>query len=65
MTLQEKCEKIFSTGITISTFAKNTKRDPSTIYKWLEGSRKISPKVEADIIKEIKRIKDIIEEIEI
>lgn len=65
MTLREKCEKVFTTGLTVAMFAKNMRRDPSTIYKWLDGTREISSKVENDIIEEIKRIKNIMDEIDI
>lgn len=59
MSFRDECIKVFNTGIAVATFAKRIGRDSSTLYKWLDGSRKISPEVEDEIRQELKQIQKI------
>ena len=56
MSLREECLKVFNTGIAVATFAKRIGRDSSTLYKWLDGTREISPVVKEEVRKELKKI---------
>ena len=53
-------------GIPIAVIAKRINKDPSTIQKWLRGTSKyLSAETENDIILELRKIKEIWENIDI
>lgn len=57
MDIREECLKAIETGLPKAVLAKKINRDPSTLYKWLNGSRKISKEVEAEITSQLQIIK--------
>lgn len=59
MSLRDECLKVFETGIAVATFAKRIGRDSSTLYKWLDGTREISPVVKEEVREELKKIQAI------
>lgn len=56
MSLRDECLKVFETGTAVATFAKRIGRDSSTLYKWLDGTREISPAIKAEVREELKKI---------
>lgn len=56
MSLRDECLKVFETGIAVATFAKRIGRDSSTLYKWLNGTREISPVVKEEVREELKKM---------
>jgi len=58
MDIREECEKALNAGISIRFLANRMKRDPSTISKWLQGERNISPKVQKDLIDALLGLKN-------
>jgi len=56
MSLRDECLKVFETGTAVATFAKRIGRDSSTLYKWLDGTREISPVVKEEVREELKKI---------
>lgn len=56
MSLRDECLKAFDTGTAVATFAKRIGRDSSTLYKWLDGTREISPAVKEEVREELKKI---------
>lgn len=53
-------------GIPIAVIAKRINKDPSTIQKWLRGTSKyLSKDTENEIILELRKIKEIWENIDI
>ena len=66
MDTREILLKISEAGTPIAFLAKNINKDPSTISKWMRGSSKyLSKQTEEELISEIRRIKQLWEEIEI
>lgn len=58
MDIRKECEKALNAGISIRFLANRMKRDPSTISKWLQGERNISPKVQEDLIDALLSLKN-------
>lgn len=66
MTVKEALDLAYQAGTPIAFIAKNIGRDPSTLNKWLRGtSRGLSLTTEEDVAKEIKRLKQIWDKIDI
>ena len=59
MTLKEQCDILFSNGLTVACLAKKMGRDSSTLYKWLNGTRELSPTVEQEAREQLKEIQKI------
>lgn len=56
--LREEFLKAIDTGMSIATFAKRIGRDPATLYKWANGTRNLSKKVEEEVYYELVRMKE-------
>lgn len=58
MDIREEFQKAINTGLPISVVAKRIGKDPSTLNKWLHGTRKVSSEIEtavSEILYEIKK----------
>ena len=58
MDIREEFQKAINTGLPISVVAKKIGKDPSTLNKWLHGTRNVSSEIEAavsEILYEIKK----------
>lgn len=63
---QEALQKAYEAGTPIAFIAKNIGKDPSTLNKWLRGSSKyLRKETEEDLIDELRRIKELWNNIEI
>lgn len=58
MDIRLECLKVAAIGHPMAAIAKNIGKDPSTLNKWLKGTRKVSPEVEEAVKKEIVRLKN-------
>lgn len=58
MDIRLECLKVAAIGHPMAAIAKNIGKDPSTLNKWLKGTRKVSPEVEEAVKKEILRLKN-------
>ena len=58
MDVREECKKALQLGIPTATFAKMIGRDPSTLYKWLDGTRTLSKEVEDEVRNKLIEIKE-------
>ena len=58
MDIREECLKAIALGIPKAAFAKMIGRDSSTIYKWLDGTRKLSPIVEQEVAAKLLDLKE-------
>lgn len=56
--LREEFQKAINTGIPISVIAKKINKDPSTLNKWLHGTRNISKEIEQNIYSVLIDIKE-------
>lgn len=56
--LREEFLKAIDTGMSIAAFAKRIGRDPATLYKWADGTRNLSKKVEEEVYCELVRMKE-------
>lgn len=66
MDAREILNKVSASGFPIATIAKRIGKDPSTLQKWARGtSPYLSEKTQQDLLNEIKRIKQIWNEIDI
>lgn len=57
--LRDEFLKAIDTGISIATFAKRIGRDPATLYKWVNGTRNLSTKVQKEVYNELLNLKNI------
>ena len=57
MDIRSECLKVAAIGHPMAAIAKNIGKDPSTLNKWLKGTRNVSPEVEEAVKKEILRLK--------
>lgn len=57
--LRDEFLKAINTGISIATFAKRIGRDPATLYKWANGTRNLSTKVQKEVYDELLNLKNI------
>lgn len=58
MDIREEFQKAINTGLPISVVAKRIGKDPSTLNKWLHGTRNVSSEIEtavSEILYEIKK----------
>ncbi len=58
MDIREEFQKAIDTGLPISVVAKKIGKDPSTLNKWLHGTRNVSSEIEmavSEILYEIKK----------
>ena len=46
MDIRDEFEKAIDAGLPISLVAKKIGKDPSTLNKWLHGTRKVSKEIE-------------------
>ena len=58
MNIRDELQKASDLGTSIASIAKRIGKDPSTLNKWLHGTRNVSKEVENDVANELKRIKD-------
>lgn len=63
MDIREEFQKAINTGLPISVVAKRIGKDPSTLNKWLHGTRKVSSEIETAVSKILYEIKKQWEEI--
>lgn len=59
MDIRQECLKAVESGYPIATIAKKIGRDPSTIHKWLKKGNKISTKIESEVLVELKKLKEV------
>ena len=52
MDIREEFQKAINTGLPISVVAKRIGKDPSTLNKWLHGTRNVSSEIE-DAVKNV------------
>lgn len=52
MDIREEFQKAINTGLPISVVAKKIGKDPSTLNKWLHGTRNVSSEIE-DAVKNV------------
>lgn len=57
MDVKQECLKAIQLGLSKATLARMIGRDPSTIYKWLNGNRTISKEVENEVLIKLQEIK--------
>ena len=57
MNIKEELQKAIDTGIPISVIAKKIYKDPSTLNKWLHGTRNVSMDVESAVYEVLLDIK--------
>lgn len=63
---QKLLQQVNKTGTPIAFIAKNIKKDPSTLHKWMRGTSKyLAAKTQEELVKEVKRIKQLWENIEV
>lgn len=63
---QKLLQQVNETGTPIAFIAKNISKDPSTLHKWMRGTSKyLAKETQEELIQEIKRIKQLWENIEI
>lgn len=58
MDMLEVIQKVHELGYPIATIAKKINRDPSTLNKWIKGTRNVSEDVEEAVREEIHRLKE-------
>ena len=46
MNIKNELQKAINTGLPISVVAKKINKDPSTLNKWLHGTRNVSSEIE-------------------
>lgn len=46
MNIKNELQKAINTGLPISVVAKKINKDPSTLNKWLHGTRNVSAEIE-------------------
>ena len=46
MNIKNELQKAINTGLPISVVAKRINKDPSTLNKWLHGTRNVSSEIE-------------------
>lgn len=57
MNIKNELQKAINTGIPISIIAKRIDKDPSTLNKWLHGTRNVSTNVEFAVYEVLLDIK--------
>ena len=63
---QKLLQQVNETGTPIAFIAKNIGKDPSTLHKWMRGTSKyLAAETQEKLIQEIKRIKQLWENIEV
>lgn len=58
MNIKDELQKAINTGLPISVVAKKINKDPSTLNKWLHGTRNVSNEIELavyDILLKMKQ----------
>lgn len=58
MDILEAIQKVHELGYPIATIAKQINRDPSTLNKWIKGTRNVSEDIEEAVRNEIRRLKE-------
>lgn len=58
MDIRIEFEKAVNTGLPISYVAKKIDKDPSTLNKWLHGTRKVSKEIEEAVEQTLLDIKE-------
>lgn len=58
MDIKEELQKAINTGLPISVVAKKIGKDPSTLNKWLHGTRNVSNKIEIAVYNILLEIKE-------
>lgn len=58
MDIRIEFEKAVNTGLPISYVAKKIDKDPSTLNKWLHGTRKVSSEIENAVEQVLLEIKE-------
>lgn len=66
MDIREECLKVIEqSGVTAAFLAKSIGRDPSTLNKWLKGTRNVSEEFKVDLANKLRELRDIWMEIDI
>lgn len=66
MSVYEALKRAHETGIPISIIARKVHKEQSTLQKWLTGSNKyLSEETQQAVLRELRRIKQMWEEIDI
>jgi plasmid maintenance system antidote protein VapI len=58
MDLRKEFKKAIDTGLPISFVARKIDKDPSTLNKWLHGTRKVSQEIEDAVEQVLLEIKE-------
>lgn len=58
MNIKNELQKAINTGLPLSIIAKKIGKDPSTLNKWLHGTRNVSPEIEELVYQVLLSIKD-------
>ena len=58
MNIKEELQKAINTGLPISVIAKKIGKDPSTLNKWLHGTRNVSNEIEIAVYNILLEIKE-------
>lgn len=58
MNIKEELQKAINTGLPISVIAKKIGKDPSTLSKWLHGTRNVSNEIEIAVYNILLEIKE-------
>lgn len=58
MNIKEELQKAINTGLPISVVAKKIGKDPSTLNKWLHGTRNVSNEIEIAVYNILLEIKE-------
>lgn len=58
MNIKEELQKAINTGLPISVVAKKIGKDPSTLNKWLHGTRNVSNEIEVAVYNILLEIKE-------
>ena len=58
MDIRTECLKVAALGYPIAALAHSIGKDPSTLNKWLKGTRNVSSEVEQAVKEEILRLKN-------
>ena len=57
MDIRKECQKAVDAGTTAAVIARKINKDPSTLNKWLRGTRNVSDEVKTDVARALLEIK--------
>lgn len=58
MDARQELQKAIKLGVSISFIARKINKDPSTLNKWLHGTKNVSPEVEKAVQKTLIELKE-------